>query len=318
MTVAPAARLRGRLRVPGDKSITHRALLLAGMAAGRSTISGASDGLDPRSTARCLAELGVRVDQAIDDDGFATYRVESPGIDGWQAPVGDARLRQLRDHAPDADRHPGRIDHRRHARRRRLPAQPTGGAHRGPLARHGRGRAGARRTTACHPSSSAGLAHWWASITPRRCPARRSSRPILLAGLAAAGTTIVRESVATRDHTERMLRARGVAIETDRRPRTWLGRRQLAGGQHVAPLDEQVTGDVSSAVFWLVAGACHPDAELTLEGVGVNPTRRRAIDLLLAMGARITERDASPAAPEDPPSPRAPGRRPGPVSPRQT
>ena len=58
----------------------------------------------------------------------------------------------------------------------------------------------------------------------------------------------------------------------------------------MAPLDERVTGDVSSAAFWLVAGACHPDAELTLEGVGVNPTRRRAIDLLLAMGARITER----------------------------
>ena len=123
-------------------------------------------------------------------------------------------------------------------------------------------------------------------------PSAQVKSAILLAGLAAEGTTIVRESVATRDHTERMLRARGVAVETGAGAEATAGGAtiSLRGGQSVAPLDEHVAGDVSSAVFWLVAGACHPDAELTLEGVGVNPTRRRAIDLLLAMGAQIDER----------------------------
>jgi 3-phosphoshikimate 1-carboxyvinyltransferase len=298
MSVAPAARLRGRLRVPGDKSITHRALLLAGMADGRSTISGASDGLDPRSTARCLAELGVRVDQAIDDDGFATYRVESPGVEGWQTPSGmldcgnsGTTLRMLTgilagstiDATLDGD------DSLRSRPVARIVA---------PLRAMGAD-VRARADDSLPPVTVRGCA---ALVGIDHAPTVASAQvksAILLAGLAAAGTTIVRESVATRDHTERMLRARGVAIETDDGPDPGSVVVSLAGGQHVAPLDEQVTGDVSSAVFWLVAGACHPDAELTLEGVGVNPTRRRAIDLLLAMGARITEREASPAAPAD-------------------
>ncbi|HEY8198713.1 MAG TPA: 3-phosphoshikimate 1-carboxyvinyltransferase [Candidatus Limnocylindrales bacterium] len=294
-SVAPAAQLRGRLRLPGDKSITHRALLLAGMAAGRSTISGASDALDPRSTARCLAELGVRVDQAIDDDGFATYRVESPGISGWQTPSGTldcgnsgTTLRMLTGilaGSPIGATLDGDDSLRSRPVARIVAPLRAMGAN-----------VHARADDSLPPVTVRGSATLVGVDHAPTVPSAQVKSAILLAGLAAVGTTVVRESVATRDHTERMLRGRGVAIETDLGAEPGSVVISLAGEQHVAPLDEQVTGDVSSAVFWLVAGACHRDAELTLEGVGVNPTRRRALDLLLAMGARITERDASPAA----------------------
>ena len=88
VSVTPAARLLGRLRVPGDKSVTHRALLLAGMAAGRSRIADASDALDPNSTAACLRALGVSVEKRVDEDGFAAWTVSSPGVEGWRAPSG--------------------------------------------------------------------------------------------------------------------------------------------------------------------------------------------------------------------------------------
>ncbi len=120
---------------------------------------------------------------------------------------------------------------------------------------------------------------------------------ILLAGLAADGTTVVRESVATRDHTERMLRARGVTVRT--MPLAGGGAAHAVDGPaDVAPLDQRVPGDISAAAFWLVAGAVHPDAELTLREVGTNPSRRAIIDLLRRMGAEIHERPLGAAGDE--------------------
>jgi 3-phosphoshikimate 1-carboxyvinyltransferase len=131
-------------------------------------------------------------------------------------------------------------------------------------------------------------------------PSAQVKSAILLAALRADGRTTVRESVATRDHTERMLRARGVRVETvmadgpDGRVAV-----SLEGGSTVLAVSERVPGDVSAAAFWLVAGAVHPDAELTIRGVGVNPTRRAVIDILRSMGADITERSDSPGADGD-------------------
>ncbi|MET1232237.1 MAG: 3-phosphoshikimate 1-carboxyvinyltransferase, partial [Candidatus Limnocylindrales bacterium] len=286
--VAPASRLRGRLRVPGDKSITHRALMLASMAEGDSMISGASDGLDPRSTARCLEALGMTIGRTTDDAGLATYRVRSSGVGGWRTPAtildcgnsgttlrmltgilagtsvratldGDDSLRRRPVERIVAPLRAMGADVRAHAEDTRPPVTVLGGPR------------------------LAAIDH-----TPV-VPSAQVKSAILLAGLAAEGTTIVRESAVTRDHTERMLRARGVTVETSEGTTSGGAIVSLRGGQPVAPLDERVAGDVSSAVFWLVAGACHPDAELTLVGVGVNPTRRRAIDLLRAMGAQIDE-----------------------------
>jgi 3-phosphoshikimate 1-carboxyvinyltransferase len=111
---------------------------------------------------------------------------------------------------------------------------------------------------------------------------------ILLAGLRAVGKTKVREAVATRDHTERMLRERGVAVRTRIGPagETVI---EIEGGAAVQARDCTVPGDPSAAAFWLVAGAIHPAAALRLHAVGVNPTRRAVIDLLRRMGAMIEE-----------------------------
>jgi 3-phosphoshikimate 1-carboxyvinyltransferase len=123
-------------------------------------------------------------------------------------------------------------------------------------------------------------------------PSAQVKSAILLAALRADGRSTVREVVATRDHTERMLRARGVAVERreagdERAPGAvaW----SVDGGSRVRAIDEVVPGDVSAAAFWLVAAAVHPDAELSLPGVGLNPTRRAVVDLLRAMGATIAE-----------------------------
>jgi 3-phosphoshikimate 1-carboxyvinyltransferase len=124
-----------------------------------------------------------------------------------------------------------------------------------------------------------------------RVPSAQVKSAVLLAGLRAEGRTTVREATATRDHTERMLRARGINVR--REPATGSGSGPVAcsleGGARLRPLDERVPADPSAAAFWLVAGAIHPDAELMLRGVGVNPTRRAVIDILVGMGARISE-----------------------------
>jgi 3-phosphoshikimate 1-carboxyvinyltransferase len=121
-------------------------------------------------------------------------------------------------------------------------------------------------------------------------PSAQVKSAILLAGLRAEGRTTVREAVATRDHTERMLRARGIPVERVDGPDevAWT----VEGGRKVRAIEERVPGDVSAAAFWLVAGAVHPDAELTIRDVGVNPTRRAVLDILRSMGASIEERSA--------------------------
>jgi 3-phosphoshikimate 1-carboxyvinyltransferase len=102
---------------------------------------------------------------------------------------------------------------------------------------------------------------------------------------------MVREMVATRDHTERMLRARGVTLERNVEADGSVAI-ELEGGARVRAVDERVPGDPSAAAFWLVAGAIHRDAALRIHDVGVNPTRRAVIEILRAMGARIDERPA--------------------------
>jgi 3-phosphoshikimate 1-carboxyvinyltransferase len=119
-------------------------------------------------------------------------------------------------------------------------------------------------------------------------PSAQVKSAVLLAGLAARGTTSVCESVATRDHTERMLRARGVDARSTSTPDGG-ALVTVDGPATVAPLDQLVPGDPSAAAFWLVAAAIHPDAELRLRSVGVNPSRRAVIDLLRRMGATIEE-----------------------------
>lgn len=286
--VEPATRLRGEPGLPGDKSISHRALLLAALADGKSTIAGAGDGEDVRTTAALIERLGASVERVAGDGRTVSYRVVSPGIDGLH----------------EAD---GVLDCRNSGTTLRLTAgvlaglpathvlDGDGSLRRRPVARiieplrsmgavlH------ARRNDSLPPLTVVGHTPLRAIDFSTVVPSAQVKSAILLAGLRADGRTTVREAIATRDHTERMLRARGVPVTHESVEgglgATW----SVDGGIRVRAVSERVPADVSAAAFWLVAGAIHPDAELTLRLVGTNPTRRAIVDLLRRMGARIDE-----------------------------
>ncbi len=285
--VSRAARLRGVIRLPGDKSISHRALLLAALATGESRIDGAGDGDDVRTTARLVEALGVQVERRPRSDGRTVdYVVRSPGAAGLREPddvldCGNAGT-SLRLLAGIVAGRPWSTVLTGDASLRRRPIARIVR----PLRAMGadvHGRAGATLP----PLTIAGRSPLRAIDWTTEVPSAQVKSSILLAALGAEGRTEVAEIVATRDHTERMLRARDVAVETV--PDTASGgvRVKIEGGQQVRAVDETVPGDVSAAAFWLVAAAIHPDAELRLDGVGLNPTRTGVLDLLARMGADV-------------------------------
>ena len=295
--VAQARRLRGRVRVPGDKSVTHRALILSALAEGESVVGGGSDALDCLSTAACLSALGVHVERLHGESGRVDWNVRSRGRAHFARP-------------------PAPLDCGNSGTTLRLLAGVLASS---PFEAILDGDASLRRRPVARiiePLRSMGAtlrARERDTVPPLRVVGRTPLRAIdyaipvssaqvksavLLAALAAEGRTTVREAVRTRDHTERMLRARGVAVETgvDDEGRSTVS---VEGESSVEPLDERVPGDVSAAAFWLVAGAIHPDAELVIDNAGVNPTRRAVIELLRRMGARIDERP-DPASGSEP------------------
>ena len=289
-SVRPAARLRGEPRLPGDKSISHRALMMAALADGRSLISGAGNGRDVQATAGILAALGAVVERGPEYVNNVDFVVTSPGVNGLHEPNGPLDCRNsgtsLRLMAgvlaglPFFSVLDGDVSLRSRPVARIIePLRLMGAA------------LYARHSDTLPPLVVMGRTPLRAIDFRTRVPSAQVKSAILLAGLRAEGETTVRESVATRDHTERMLRSRG--IEVRREPVDSLGGGSVAwtleGGARLSPLDERVPADLSAAAFWLVAGAIHPDAELTLREVGVNPTRRAAIDLLVRMGAQIEE-----------------------------
>ncbi|MFL5686941.1 MAG: 3-phosphoshikimate 1-carboxyvinyltransferase [Chloroflexota bacterium] len=291
-----ASRLRGELHLPGDKSICHRALMLATIAAGASRIEGAGDGADVRSTAAACAALGAEVERIEGAVGSRNvgYRVVSPGVDGLRAPAADIDCgnsgTSLRLLAGIVAQLPFRtvLDGDDSLRRRPVariiePLRAMGATLQ------------ARADDSLPPLTVIGRRPLRAVDRWTPVPSAQVKSAILLAALGAHGRTVVRETVATRDHTERMLRARGVTVVTESLAATSADGRtgavavSLEGGQAVSAIDERVPGDVSAAAFWLVGASIHPDAEITLRGVGVNPTRRAVIEILRAMGADIEE-----------------------------
>jgi 3-phosphoshikimate 1-carboxyvinyltransferase len=289
LVVRPAARLRGSPALPGDKSISHRALLLALLAEGESRIVAAGDGEDVRTTAGVVAALGATVERTADAGGRVDYRVLSPGgaslaepdaiLDCGNSGTTTRLMAGLLAGRPLFAVLDGDASLRRRPMGRVVePLRAMGATFAG---RHG---------ATLLPLAITGRARLDAIAYDTPVPSAQVKSAILLAGLAAGGETRVTEAVATRDHTERMLRARGVAVAeaTDERGRHVV---RLAGPATVAAIDETVPADPSGAAFWLVAGAIHPDAELHLYGVSTNPTRRAIIDILRRMGADIEERD---------------------------
>jgi 3-phosphoshikimate 1-carboxyvinyltransferase len=272
-TVAPARRLAGTLRVPGDKSISHRYAVFAAIAEGASTIAHYAPGADCRSTLTCLRALGVEVRDAAPDvvtlvgRGFAGLRSPSGVLDagnsgttirllaGVLAGLGFSST--LQGDASLSRRPMGRVIAPLEAMGARITS--TGG--RPPLTVHG-----ARLHAITHRPDT---------------PSAQVKSAVLLAGLQAAGVTSVVESAATRDHTERAVAAFGGTTAIDGLTVS------VAGGQRLLGQALTVPGDFSSAAFWLVGAAALPGSRIVIAEVGLNPTRTALLDVLRRFGARV-------------------------------
>jgi 3-phosphoshikimate 1-carboxyvinyltransferase len=269
--LAPLGRIRARLRVPGDKSISHRALILNALAEGAATVTGLAPGLDVRATAAALAALGAGVEPV----GRGAARVTGPEAWASRAIVdcgnsGTTARLLLGALAPRA-RGTVVLDGDASLRRRPMARVER------PLAAMGaeivgRGEPG-RLPLAVRGAALRGRNHRLDEASAQVKSA------ILLAGLAAEGATLVEEPAPSRDHTERMLRAMGAAIET------------TSGGVRLEPgpieaVDVRVPGDLSSSAFFLGLAAAS-GGEAIVEGVGLNPGRTGFLDLLARMGAEI-------------------------------
>ena len=270
--IAPARNILGSLRLPGDKSISHRYALLGGLAHGKTRLTNFSTGADCASSLGCVAAMGAKVtrseDGAIEIEGVGgAFRASEKPLDcgnsgstmrmlaGLLAPqkgsftlIGDESLS------------------RRPMERVRKPLMQMGAEI---VLTDGH----APMTIHCKTLQAMDY------TTP--VPSAQVKSAVLFAGLQAAGTTTVREAVRTRDHSELALRAFGAKVE-----RT-LESVSIEGGQQLQGIEAAVPGDMSSAAFFLCAAALFPESNLVFEGLGMNPTRATLLDVLTSLGAHI-------------------------------
>ena len=278
LTVGPGPPLSGELRLPGDKSITHRAYLLALLAPGETRVRGANPGEDCAGTLACARELGVQVEAVDGGVRLSQHGLHAPdGVLDCGNSGSTLRMlagvlaSQLFDCTLDGDaslrRRPlGRIIEP--LRRMGATLSAADSDRRPPLTVRG---ARLRGITAVLPVASAQVAS-----------------AIEFAALAAEGETVIEIPGPARDHTERMLGAVGVALEIE--PLAHGGRRvRVRGGAAVAPFRSvEVPGDFSAAAFALAAAATRRGARVRACGVSLNPTRLGLLDVMRAMGATVT------------------------------
>ncbi|WP_322818046.1 3-phosphoshikimate 1-carboxyvinyltransferase [Tepidiforma sp.] len=276
MRVSRPARVRASIAIPPDKSISHRSLIFNAIAEGSATIEGILDSEDVRSTARCLAELGVPIDWPA---GSSIARVTGQGLHGifesdnvldcgnsgttmrllMGLLAGHPLLSVLTGDASLRSRPMARVIH--------------------PLREMGATLYGRRGDTLAPVVIKGGRLRGMRYATPVASAQVKSA--ILLAGLYAETETTVIEPERSRDHTERLLDAMGASIRRVDRAVT------VHPAERLEAISLRVPGDISSAAPWMVLAACHPDAEVVLRGVNVNPTRTGIVDILRAMGANI-------------------------------
>jgi len=270
-----AGRLQGEIRVPGDKSISHRALLLGAVAEGTTTIRGLLEADDVRSTARCLQAMGV----TLEISPHGTSRVEGRGFSGLQAPAGTLDVgnsgTSLRLLLGILAGRPFRATLEGDASLARRPNDHLAQ----PLAMMGARIQG--RTERCLPpvTVEGGGLRPLTYETPVASAQLKSA--LLLAGAQAEGVTTITEPSLSRDHTERMLRAMGARLRVSGTTVSIAGPATLRG-RHVL-----VPGDISSAAFFLVAASLVPGSRVVLANVGLNDTRDACLDVLGEMGATI-------------------------------
>jgi 3-phosphoshikimate 1-carboxyvinyltransferase len=280
IVVAPATRVRGTIRVPGDKSISHRYALLAAIADGRTTIQHYAPGADCASTLTCLRALGVSIErQPAEDRGDVPLVVISGrGVRGLRPPSipldcgnSGSTMRMLAGVVAAHAFSSTLIGDGSLSRRpmRRII---------GPLSRMGARVAAAegdRPPITIHGANLTGI-----DFIPG-IPSAQVKSAVLLAGLQAQGRTRVTEAVSTRDHTERALAAFGARVEKNH------GSILIEGEQRLRALKVRVPGDMSSAAFPAVAAAALTGSAVRIEGVGLNASRTGLVDVLRRFGASI-------------------------------
>ena len=272
----PGGQIRGTARVPGDKSISHRSIMLGAIADGVTTVDGFLEGEDALSTLNAFRAMGVE----IEGPENGRVRIHGVGRDGLKAPVGDVYVGnsgtsmrllagllagQKFDVTMTGDVSLSKRPMERVAKplREMGAVVETAEGGRPPLTL--RGGQSLKAIDYVLPMASAQV---------KSC--------VLLAGLYAEGETRTTEPAPTRDHSERMLRGFGYDVEVDGPVA------KLQGGGRLTAVHIDVPADISSAAFFMVAASITPDADLTLEHVGINPTRIGVINILRAMGGDIT------------------------------
>jgi len=271
--------LKGRIRVPGDKSISHRALILGALAVGETKISGLLEGEDVLNTANAARALGARVERR--DEG--EWRVRGVGVGGFAQPAapldfgnsgtGCRLMLGAVAGCPVTVTFNGDASLRKRPMRRVLEPLERIGAH---TLTSSDGRL---------PLTLAGARDPIPIVFEPQVPSAQLKSAVLLAGLAAPGETVVIEAEATRDHTEKMLAHFGAKLRVDVLP---AGRRiALSGQPELTPRPIVVPADPSSAAFPLVAALITPGSELIIEGVMLNPLRAGLFATLAEMGASI-------------------------------
>jgi 3-phosphoshikimate 1-carboxyvinyltransferase len=277
--------LKGRVRVPGDKSISLRALILGGLAVGETRISGLLEGEDALDTAKAVRALGALVERT----GEGAWRIRGVGVGGFAEPAaaldfgnsgtGCRLMMGAVAGCPISATFDGDASLRKRPMRRILEPLEKMGARILGIGDGGR-----------LPATLKGAADPIPIVYEAPVPSAQLKSAVLLAGLAAPGATTVIEKEATRDHTERMLRHFGAEVEVG--PEGAHGRRITVKGQpELAPAPIVVPADPSSAAFPMIAALIVPGSEIVLEGVMINPLRAGLLVTLREMGADIAMLD---------------------------
>ena len=279
--VRPPGRLEGTVRVPGDKSISQRAVMLNSIATGTAHVSNLCVGDDRNSVLRCMRGLGVKISRhasCVISGSDECFEVEGRGLQGLTE--------------PSAVLNAGNSGTTMRLVTGLLAAQPFFSVITGDRSLRSRDMARVVQPLTQMGAQISGRAQ--DSLAPLAIrggnlsgieydmpvPSAQIKSCLLIAGLHASGRTVVSQSAESRDHTERLLRAMGADVQVD-------GLRVGVGPSELTAVDVSVPGDVSSAAFWMVAAACHPNARIKLQSVGMNPTRDGVIRVLQAMGARM-------------------------------
>lgn len=278
--VSPLKSITGELAVPGDKSISHRAAILAGLSNGSCFVENFLSSEDCLNTLLGMAQLGVRFEVKKGTDELPVDLVIHGCGRELQAPTGELDCgnsgtgMRLLSGVLAAQKFDSTLIGDESLSGRPMDRIIT------PLAKMGAQFETRGAKPGCAPLQITGGELKPITYEMPMASAQVKSA-ILLAGLFASGTTTVIQPATNRDHTERLLNSFGVKVKTEGNIIS------IDGGQVVEACDLVVPGDISSAAFWIVAAACAPGSHLIINNVGLNPTRTALLDVLIRMGAKI-------------------------------